>query len=87
MTDGTFTVSNLGGFGIGHFTPIINLPQAAILGIGAIQERPVVINGGIHVRSILPLSLAFDHRLIDGAPAAKFLAKVNELLTNPAWIG
>jgi len=87
MTDGTFTVSNLGGFGIGHFTPIINLPQAAILGIGAIQERPVVMNGGIHVRSILPLSLAFDHRLIDGAPAAKFLAKVNELLTNPAWIG
>ncbi len=87
MTDGTFTVSNLGGFGIGHFTPIINLPQAAILGVGVIKEQPVVLNGGIHVRSILPLSLAFDHRLIDGAPAAKFLAKVIELLTNPAWIG
>ncbi len=87
MSDGTFTVSNLGGYGVGHFTPIINQPQAAILGIGAIQERPVVIGGGIHIRSIVPLSLAFDHRLIDGAPAAKFLAKVNELLTNPAWIG
>jgi pyruvate dehydrogenase E2 component (dihydrolipoamide acetyltransferase) len=87
MADGTFTVSNLGAFGVGHFTPVINQPQAAILGIGAIQERPVVIGGGIHVRSILPLSLVFDHRLIDGAPAAKFLAKVNELLTHPAWIG
>ena len=87
MADGTFTVSNLGAFGVGHFTPIINQPQAGILGIGAIQERPVVIGGGIHVRSILPLSLAFDHRLIDGAPAGKFLAKVNDLLTHPAWIG
>jgi pyruvate dehydrogenase E2 component (dihydrolipoamide acetyltransferase) len=85
MADGTFTVSNLGGVGVGHFTPIINQPQAGILGIGAIQEKPVVLNGGIHVRAMLPLSLVFDHRLIDGAPAGRFLAAVKALLEQPTW--
>jgi pyruvate dehydrogenase E2 component (dihydrolipoamide acetyltransferase) len=87
MTDGTFTVTNLGGLGVESFTPIINQPQGGILGIGKILEKPVVLGGGIHVRSMLTLSLVFDHRLLDGAPAAKFLAKVKELLENPAWIG
>jgi pyruvate dehydrogenase E2 component (dihydrolipoamide acetyltransferase) len=86
MADATFTVSNLGGFGVESFTPIINQPQAGILGVGKIMEKPVVRDGGIHVRSMLTLSLVFDHRLLDGAPAAKFLAKVKELLENPAWI-
>ena len=86
MADATFTVSNLGGFGVEAFTPIINQPQAGILGVGKILEKPVVRDGGIHVRSMLTLSLVFDHRLLDGAPAAKFLAKVKELLENPAWI-
>ena len=86
MADATFTVSNLGGFGVEYFTPIINQPQAGILGVGKIMEKPVVRDGGIHVRSMLTLSLVFDHRLLDGAPAAKFLAKVKELLENPAWI-
>jgi len=54
--------------------------------VGKIMEKPVVRDGGIHVRSMLTLSLVFDHRLLDGAPAAKFLAKVKELLENPAWI-
>jgi pyruvate dehydrogenase E2 component (dihydrolipoamide acetyltransferase) len=85
MADGTFTVTNLGGYGIDGFTPIINQPQAGILGVGRIAEKPVVLNGGIHVRSMVTLSLVFDHRLIDGAPAAKFLAKVKELLEHPTW--
>ena len=87
MADGTFTVTNLGGFGVEYFTPIINPPQAGILGIGKIMEKPVVLNGGIHIRSMVTLCLVFDHRLIDGAPAANFLAKVKELLEQPAWIG
>jgi pyruvate dehydrogenase E2 component (dihydrolipoamide acetyltransferase) len=86
MADGTFTVTNLGGLGVEAFTPIINLPQAGILGIGKIMEKPVVLGGGIHIRSMLTLSLVFDHRLLDGAPAAKFLAKVKALLEEPAWI-
>ncbi|MBI4536833.1 MAG: 2-oxo acid dehydrogenase subunit E2 [candidate division NC10 bacterium] len=87
MADGTFTVTNLGGYGIEGFTPIVNSPQAGILGVGKIQEKPVVIGGGIHVRSMATLSLVFDHRLIDGAPAAKFLAKVKESLERPTWAG
>jgi len=86
MADATFTVSNLGGYGVEYFTPIINQPQAGILGVGKIMEKPVVRDGGIHVRSMLTLSLVFDHRLLDGAPAAKFLAKVKALLEAPAWV-
>ena len=86
MADGTFTVTNLGGFGIEGFTPIVNPPQAGILGVGKIQEKPVVIGGGIHVRSMVTLSLVFDHRLVDGAPAAKFLAKIKEFLEQPTWV-
>jgi len=87
MTDGTFTVTNLGTVGVESFTPIINPPQAGILGVGKIVEKPVVLHGGIHIRSMMTLSLVFDHRLIDGAPAARFLAKVKELLEQPAWMG
>ncbi len=86
MADGTFTVTNLGGLGVEYFTPIINPPQAGILGIGKILEKPVVVSGGIHIRSMMTLSLVFDHRLIDGAPAAKFLARVKTLLEQPAWM-
>jgi pyruvate dehydrogenase E2 component (dihydrolipoamide acetyltransferase) len=87
MADGTFTVTNLGGLGVESFTPIINPPQAGILGIGRIMEKPVVLGGEILIRSMMALSLVFDHRLIDGAPAAKFLAKVKERLEQPGWIG
>jgi len=69
MADGTFTVTNLGVLGVEYFTPIINPPQAGILGIGKIQEEPVVLGGSIHVRPMMILSLVFDHRLIDGTPA------------------
>ena len=87
MADGTFTVTNLGTVGVEYFTPIINPPQAGILGVGKIMEKPVVLNGGIHIRSMMTLSLVFDHRLIDGATAARFLAKVKDLLEQPAWMG
>ena len=87
MADGTFTVTNLGGFGVEYFTPIINPPQAGILGVGKILEKPVVLGGGIHVRSMMTLSLVFDHRLIDGGPAAKVLARVKDLIEHPAWTG
>jgi pyruvate dehydrogenase E2 component (dihydrolipoamide acetyltransferase) len=86
LADGTFTVSNLGGVGVEAFTPIINPPQAGILGIGKILEKPVVRHGGIYIRSMMTLCLVFDHRLIDGAPAGRFLAKAKDLLEDPAWI-
>ena len=73
MQDGTFTVSNLGGFGIDAFTPILNPPECAILGVGRIQRRPAVREEQIVARDEITLSLTFDHRCVDGAPAARFL--------------
>jgi pyruvate dehydrogenase E2 component (dihydrolipoamide acetyltransferase) len=80
LTGGTFTISNLGMFGVDCFTPIINTPEAAILGIGRIAERPAVREGCIVPRSLMDLCLSFDHRVVDGAPAAAFLASVRDLL-------
>mgnify|MGYP000854030569 CR=1 FL=1 len=82
-TGGTFTVSNLGMFDITAFTPIINLPEAAILGVCTIENELKMIDGKIENRSIMGLSLTFDHRLIDGAQAAVFLKKIKLLLQNP----
>lgn len=73
LSGGTFTLSNLGMFGIDAFTPILNLPQAATLGIGRIVDEPVVRQGHLEVGKTLTLSLTFDHRLLDGAPAARWL--------------
>ena len=70
---GTFTISNLGAFGADSFTPIVNPPQCAILGVGRIVEKPVVVAGEVLVQPTMWLSLTFDHRLVDGAPAARFL--------------
>jgi pyruvate dehydrogenase E2 component (dihydrolipoamide acetyltransferase) len=83
MTGGTFSVSNLGMFGIDSFTAIINSPESGILAIGAIVEKPVVIDGEITVRPICQLSLTYDHRLVDGAPAALFLQEIKKMLSNP----
>jgi len=82
-TRGTFTVSNLGMFGIDIFAPIINPPESAILGVGRIVKNPVVFNDEITVRSIMTLTLVFDHRIMDGAVAAKFLQTLKETLENP----
>jgi pyruvate dehydrogenase E2 component (dihydrolipoamide acetyltransferase) len=81
---GTFTVSNLGMFGIRSFTAIINPPQAAILSVGVLEQRAVVRDGAVVARSLLTLTLACDHRILYGAEAALFLARVRELLEAPA---
>lgn len=83
MMGGSFTISNIGSIGGAFFTPIINYPEAAILGIGKIVEKPVVRDGKIVVRKIMPLSLSYDHRLIDGAQAAAFLNTVISYLEKP----
>jgi len=76
----SFTVSNLGAFGVDHFTAIINQPDSAILAIGQIKDRAVVIDGGIQVRPIMKLTLSSDHRVIDGAVAAQFMGHLKTLL-------
>jgi pyruvate dehydrogenase E2 component (dihydrolipoamide acetyltransferase) len=84
MTGGTFTITNLGAFGsVDWFTPIINQPESAILGLGRTVERPVAVDGQIVIRPMMALSFAFDHRVIDGAPAAEFLGVLIGLLENP----
>jgi pyruvate dehydrogenase E2 component (dihydrolipoamide acetyltransferase) len=78
ISGGTFTITNLGMYGVEFFTPIINPPEAAILGVGKIKEKPVVINGKVQTKPFILLNLSYDHRIIDGAPAAEFLGKVKE---------
>ena len=80
---GTFTISNLGSFGADAFTPIVNPPQCAILGVGRIVDKPVAVAGLVEVRPVLWLSLTFDHRIVDGAPAARFLQQLGDRLATP----
>jgi pyruvate dehydrogenase E2 component (dihydrolipoamide acetyltransferase) len=83
----TFTVSNLGHFGVDAFTPIINLPQCAVLGLGRILRQAVVVDQQFAARDRMTLSLTFDHRVVDGAPAAQFLQTLGSLLENPSpWL-
>jgi pyruvate dehydrogenase E2 component (dihydrolipoamide acetyltransferase) len=77
---GTFTISNLGSFGADAFTPIVNPPQCAILGVGRIVDKPVAVDGLVQIRPTLWLSLTFDHRIVDGAPAARFLQQLGDRL-------
>jgi pyruvate dehydrogenase E2 component (dihydrolipoamide acetyltransferase) len=83
LTGGTFTITNLGMYEVDAFTPIINPPEAAILGVGRIQPKPVVCDGEIVARQMWTLSLTFDHRVVDGAPAACFLQRIKQLVENP----
>jgi 2-oxoglutarate dehydrogenase E2 component (dihydrolipoamide succinyltransferase) len=83
MQGGTFTITNGGVFGSLMSTPIINIPQSAILGMHKIQERPMVVNGEIVVRPMMYLALSYDHRIIDGRESVSFLVRVKELLENP----
>ncbi len=80
LTGGTFTVTNLGMFGVDFFTPIINPPEAAILGVGALRQRPVVVDGRVDIAPAMTLSLSYDHRILDGAPAAVFLSRIREIV-------
>jgi pyruvate dehydrogenase E2 component (dihydrolipoamide acetyltransferase) len=83
LSGGTFTVSNLGMFGVTNFTAVINSPQAAILAVGAMEPRPVVRKGKVKVRNVMGVTLACDHRILYGADAAQFLARIRELLEEP----
>jgi pyruvate dehydrogenase E2 component (dihydrolipoamide acetyltransferase) len=83
ISGGTFTVTNLGMFGTDHFTPIINPPESAILAVCRTVEKPVAANGQVVIRPMCNFVLGFDHRLIDGAVGAKFMARFRELIENP----
>jgi pyruvate dehydrogenase E2 component (dihydrolipoamide acetyltransferase) len=88
LSGGTFTLTNLGPLGVDGFTPIINPPQVAILGIGRIRPIPAVFADQISIRQVMVLSLTFDHRVIDGAPAARFLHDVSQIIEKPhlVWL-
>jgi pyruvate dehydrogenase E2 component (dihydrolipoamide acetyltransferase) len=83
LAGGTFTLTNLGMFEIDAFTPILNLPEAAILGVGRIAAKPVAVGDQIALRQMMALSLSFDHRVVDGAPAARFLQRIKQLIERP----
>ena len=86
LTGGTFTITNGGVFGSLMSTPIINIPQSAILGMHKIQDRPMAINGKVEVRPMMYIALSYDHRIIDGRESVSFLVRVKELLENPALL-
>jgi 2-oxoglutarate dehydrogenase E2 component (dihydrolipoamide succinyltransferase) len=83
LQGGTFTITNGGVFGSLMSTPIINLPQSAILGMHKIQERPVALNGQVVIKPMMYVALSYDHRIIDGRESVSFLVRVKELLENP----
>ena len=83
MQGGTFTITNGGVFGSLMSTPIINIPQSAILGMHKIEERPIVIDKQIVIRPMMYVALSYDHRIIDGRESVSFLVRVKELLENP----
>jgi len=84
LDGGTFTISNLGMFGIEHFAAVLNPPQAAILAVGATADRPVAQDGRVVVSPMMTVTLTVDHRAVDGAPAADFLRTVKTFLEDPA---
>ena len=86
LTGGTFTVSNLGMLDVDSFTAIINAPEAGILAVGKLKKEPVVVEDEVVIRPMLELSLTYDHRILDGAPAAKFLRRIKTLLENPGLL-
>lgn len=83
MAGGTFTISNGGVFGSLYGTPIINLPQTAVLGLHAIKDKPVAINGKVEIRPMMYLALTYDHRMLDGREAVTFLVKIKEMIEDP----
>ncbi|MDF9761539.1 pyruvate dehydrogenase E2 component (dihydrolipoamide acetyltransferase) [Peribacillus simplex] len=86
MQGSTFTISNLGAYGVEHFTPILNTPETGILGIGSAYDTPLYIGEELERRTILPLSLTFDHRVLDGAPASAFLQTLKRYLEEPITV-
>lgn len=86
MSNGTITITNLGMFGITYFTPVLNTPESAILGIGSIIEKVLVKEGAFYAGSVMNMSLTHDHRVVDGAPGARFLQEVTQNLLDFRWI-
>lgn len=86
MQGGTFTITNGGVFGSLLSTPILNIPQSAILGMHKIEERPIAVNGQVVIRPMMYVALSYDHRIIDGRESVGFLVRVKELLENPAQL-
>ncbi len=82
-TGGSFTISNLGMYGLEEFTAIINPPESGILAVGKIEQTPIAVNGNVEIHPMMKLTLSYDHRLIDGAPAAEFLSTIKKYLENP----
>ena len=82
----TITITNLGMFGITYFTPVLNVPESAILGVGAIIEKLMVKDGGFYPASVMNFSLTHDHRIVNGAPAARFLKEVTASLQDFKWV-
>jgi pyruvate dehydrogenase E2 component (dihydrolipoamide acetyltransferase) len=88
MQGGCFTITNLGAYGIDEFTPVINPPESAVLGVGRIAKRPAVFGDAVVPRDQVTLSLTFDHRVVDGAPAARLLQTIAQAVEDPArWVG
>jgi pyruvate dehydrogenase E2 component (dihydrolipoamide acetyltransferase) len=79
----TFSITNYGAFGSSFGVPVINYPEAGILGVGKITKKPVVLDDEIEIRNILPLSMSFDHRIVDGADAGRFMNTIKDFLSNP----
>jgi len=84
LTGGTFSITNGGTFGSLLSTPIVNMPQSAILGMHATKERPMVVNGQIEIRPMMYVALSYDHRIIDGREAVQFLVTIKDCLEDPA---
>ncbi len=86
MSGGTFTISNLGMYEVDSFTAIVNPPEICILAVSRTVDRPVVVNGQIVIRPMMNLCLSYDHRVLDGAPAARFLQEIKHNIENPVWL-
>ncbi|NLN78544.1 MAG: 2-oxo acid dehydrogenase subunit E2, partial [Armatimonadetes bacterium] len=86
LSGGTFTVTNLGVYGVDSFTPIITPGQSTILAVCRIVDKPVAVNGEVVIRPMMNLCLSFDHRILDGAPAAQYLARLRDILQVPGMI-
>jgi pyruvate dehydrogenase E2 component (dihydrolipoamide acetyltransferase) len=83
ISGGTFTITNLGMYEVDAFTPVINMPEAAILGVGRIAPKPAARGNAVEIRQMMTLSLVFDHRLVDGAPAARFMQSIKQMVEEP----
>jgi pyruvate dehydrogenase E2 component (dihydrolipoamide acetyltransferase) len=86
ITGGTFTITNIGMFGMESFTPIINQPEVAILGVNSIMDTPMVVDGQVVIKPMMNLSLTADHRVVDGSVAAQFVARLKELIEKPGLL-